>query len=1007
MASGASPQTAHLPFSGGIDQRTHPRHLQAPRLKQCDNGRLVRAGAISKRPGNDVLEEFAPGTVCTRISTHRDELLVFDRHYLRSWSPHTSTFEIKGQCFEAIPSMHGIASSPTTMSSPDQAYAASTGLLAIVWSDAANSGVYGRVRSKVIDTATGIELQSGTIVESLSSYGPPRVAVVGSTIIMVYGKESSGNIYGRILSSDGKTWGNAVTMRTDNLTGGANKLEIAASSSLLYLAYQATGPVVKVVSYSAALSQQVVKTTSETQASVYMFGLAVEAPTRLWVAYAGEDGSSNGNAKVMTLDLGLAAETLAPTEIWNDADIFPSSVGVCVADTDYLAVLINAQTQNGSGCVMAPMVSSVGNVVPLPEDRRTYWSIAASKPFRHDTNIYAWIYTGGTIYHGPTPPVETPAQYSLTLVDLQTLAAGGAFGWPARPICADANRFASPELVFTYNMCTPLEIESNLWSTIGRIKRSNNGRVGLVNLKADFAHPNQGQQTELGEATQYTPGFSYDGARAYEYSFSYWPQQVTVEFVTGGSLTVGKRYRWRAVYVYIDDTGQIDRSAPSDYCEATATDTKAQVTIPAQCLTLRQTPVSASDSLSFIGIELYRTTEDPTDDTPYYLVFNDPAENDVNEESILIEDGEDDDIISTHPQIYTQGGALRRVQPPGFAAVATYRNRQWGAHGNTLWYSGAFVEGESVWWSDTFTQPIDTPDDITALWVMDDTLYVSTATRVYYLQAEGPTDTGALNDVGVPLRVATDLGCIEPRSVIVTPIGTLYQSPVGIHMLDRARKLPPQVFGLRVQDTLRTYPTIVSATTHPDGGYVMFWCTNGTTSVRIVYDYTADEWFTDTSQLFGALNSAVVLDDTVTWANADAVYTETDDYLDDGKWVVRTVEMADYHPTGVQGFMKFLKVKFLGDQFTPHGLVVSFAKDYATSSFDSRSFSDSELTALSLEQIDITPQDSRCQAMRIKIVDVAPSVGAIGTGQGTDLIAASIDFDPLGNQFQLPTGARK
>lgn len=993
MSKGAGVQTVHLPLSKGLDQRTYKRHLEPPTLVQCDNARFKRSGALSKRPGNELYA--TAGTSPRRLLSYGDELVQVDGTHLRSYSAKNVTLEAKDYAFEAVPSFESIVGTVATNVDRSVAYSAAAGVLVVAWTVGS-----GTIYTTVLDSVTGTQLQFAKTTSTTASSGSLHVVALGSTIVKTYA--NGANIFARTLASDGKSWNSPSNIITDY---GGEMMVCSDESSMFYVVYKSTAPSLKVKSFNAALSNVATKTGTEADAGIGSFGATVTVGERLWVSY-NDTTPATDVVKACAFSNDLASETIAPFTLFsNPAGATLGRTAVARASSTTAVVAADYVTAAGGYAVVAPLVNSSGTVLSTATNRRTYWSRLLSRPFAYNGRVYAWLCSGGARWSSP-PVGQQLKQYTATLVDLLATDTT-ATAMPARPVTWAAPRFVSnplwaPAGVVFRTASAPEALIS--------VEKSNNGREAMVLIKADFAHVNLAQPAELGGSLQMVPGCSYSSGGLSEFSFCYWPQEVKATTLNGGgALVAGKRYRWRIVYIHVDPRGQIDRSEPSDYTELTigVGDNAATLTYPNLTLTTRQD--LGNGFFPPVGIEVYRTTADPDDSTPYYLIFSTASTltNDVTTESATYADIIGDNAITTNAQLYTLGGAKRRVQPPGLSSLVTYRNRLWGAHRNTLWYSGAFVEGEAPWWSDDFNQPLDTNEDITALWVMDDTLYASTASRIYYLQADGPADNGAQNDIGIPFRIATDWGCIEPRSVVVTPLGTLYQSAVGIQLLTRSRQIDPQVFGLRVQDTLADFPTITSALVHPDGGYVLFFCTNGSTSVRIGFDYTAGEWFTDTASIFGVFASATVRNGSIYWLNASSIYVESADFLDAGAFVTRTVELADFHPTGILGFMKLNQVQVQGERLTAHGLTFALAKDYATTYFDTRAYTDSEITLLNLEQVGIAPLDQRSQAMRLKITDTAPTVGALGTGEGCDLVAVTFEYDPLGNAFQLPSGARK
>lgn len=113
---------------------------------------------------------------------------------------------------------------------------------------------------------------------------------------------------------------------------------------------------------------------------------------------------------------------------------------------------------------------------------------------------------------------------------------------------------------------------------------------------------------------------------------------------------------------------------------------------------------------------------------------------------------------------------------------------------------------------------------------MDEKLILFEDNRIFSLTGQGPTPTGDQNDFSEPSLVTSDAGCIDPRSIVLIPIGILFQSNKGIYLLSRS--LETKYIGAPVEAF--NNQTITSAKLLQDQNQVRLLSSDGTT---LVYDY--------------------------------------------------------------------------------------------------------------------------------------------------------------------------
>jgi hypothetical protein len=1022
----ARAQTAQYPLDGGIDQRTHERYVQPPAVLDAVNIRYRQVGGAEARPGCElVVDEWADGetlatTGTSKVYEYRGGLVATDGERIGALATIGGVEQLvpAGDVPVAVATVRNYAATPgasvngiTDIGSPDIAYAG--GLAFHVWTTAPASrpasesgpAEEGLIYHTVQDVSSGAYVVSAELLSTDSAiFGTPRVIAVGSAVLAFYHDDAS-NIWVHVWNSSTRAFGAASAVITDNTTDLDADFDVASDGTSAFVVYKDTSDLVRVRSISAAGAAVATLASAEGGTDAREFGICATAGETIWVTYVIGSGGSDRDVRTSLFSLNLAAETGPFTVATFTPSNPPYGTSVCRRSATTAAILIGSRSSGLALRCHAVVFSTAGAVVgsATSDARTTAWCFPGSKPFQFDassTKVYAWVYVGGAST-GTFADGDQPKQYTFMLVDLGADDTAEDI-LQAKPVSWVAPRFS---VITSYKPSSVVSLGDDKWATGACLFRSAAGRLGLAMATADLAHPGHLASAELGQTMLVSPGWFWDGTALRELSFAFWPQKMSVVTSTGsGTLTSSATYRWRVTYEYTDALGFLHRSQPSDFVEATlgASDNTATLTVP--CLTVTTRPHG------LVRLVLWRT--DGTDQTTYYRVEPSLASNPPAESLPVIDNGS-----GTYPPetLYTDGGVKPNVMPHGFTAITTYRNRIWIAYGNTVEYSKAFVTGETVSFVDGFTLPLEEAGDVTALWVQDDTLFISTDRKIYYLQGDGPNDIGNLNDIGTPNQVATDRGVADARSVVVTPMGSLYQSRIGIQLLDRKRNVAPEPVGSRVQDSLADFDTTTSALVHPTGSYVTFTCSSGSAGIRLVYDYTADKWSRDLVLESGGngalIRSAANVAGAQYFLVGGAIYRETQSaFLDDGAWVTRRLSLAWFKPAGLLGYTNVARYTFQTERLTSSDLTITLFADYESTPVESETWlantGTKQIDDMTIPQIEMTPSRQRAQALRWDLEDATPTGASVGTGAGHVFIGVAVDVDVIGDAFRMPSGQK-
>jgi hypothetical protein len=218
---------------------------------------------------------------------------------------------------------------------------------------------------------------------------------------------------------------------------------------------------------------------------------------------------------------------------------------------------------------------------------------------------------------------------------------------------------------------------------------------------------------------------------------------------------------------------------------------------------------------------------------------------------------------------------------------------------------------------------------------MDDKLIIFKYAGIFFMYGDGPAADGSNNDFSTAQLITSDTGAINWQSVVLTPMGVMYQSQKGIYLLDRSLGTGNYI-GAPVENLIAGY-TVVSSFVVPDQNQVRFILSptagDSTETTILVFDYLVQQWTSYTTEL-GAypLYAAAVYQPTGTIAmmanNGRIFYEDPTSYLDNGNKYAMGLTTGWLSMAGIQGFQRLWKFLILGEWLSSHTLYVEIAYDY-------------------------------------------------------------------------------
>jgi hypothetical protein len=880
-------------FGQGVDLSTDEKQIPAGKMALLENAQLSETlKTIRKRNGFAAI----PGVGATvtegrALATRGDELFIASGS--RGYALSSLGYVDKGPCEALAISTKPVLRSTYQQTTPDCAIH-SAGISVFTWEDSS-----GGARYSVHDAATGQPIVSNALLSATGE--KPKPFALGNYVAIVYFEAATGHVaYVAIPVTAPSAPRDPVDIATNS--DASAMYDAAIVTDRLFVAYMNTGATNRIslryLTPHLTLSAEAVVSTDEAPACLAVFG---DEESNVWVAWGLVSHLPVGGAFIRQSTItaaaysyGLTTGMLAPAPV----DVIQGGVrniaGVVSGDSATVLYELDAAephdhqirkvsvTLAGVASGAAVLARSVG---------------LASKPWIVNDEVH--------VLAAHDSPLQ-PTYFVLAGASVVgKIAPGDGGGITAKPIL--------PEVVLSGGTYSLAYLKAHrLDPSGGNIL----AQTGVMLASLDFAAAPL--TLELSENLHVTGGvlWMFDGARVVEHGFHLFPENLTATASeTDGTVDAGQ-HQYVAVYEWTDNAGLVHRSAPSVPVTVTTTGSTASValTIPTLRLTAKSSPVS---------IAVYGTQ---ADQAIFYRLtsLSSPLVNDSTADSVTFTVTQADSAIVGNEQLYTTGGEVENIAPPAPLVVASYRNRAIlvpSENPLSWWFSKKLLPGAPVEFSDSFVQAMDQRGGgITAAASMDEKLILFKRSQVFVVVGDGPSANGLQNDYSDPHQIPSDVGCISPRSLVLTPDGLMFQSEKGIYLLDRS--LAVQYVG----DDVDAYrgSIVTAARLLSDTHEVRFTLDNG---IALVWNYLARQW--SVSPSIDAADATIFQGRFTYLRPSGLVLQETPGtYTDDGSLVRVKAKTAWFSFAGLQGFQRVYRLLLLGEYKGPHKITISIAYDF-------------------------------------------------------------------------------
>lgn len=1012
-----------ISLSQGIDTQSDPKQVMPGKLLALENGVLQSAGEVRKRNGyiaipqtttvyQTITNSIVPSSISTGnfIALFNNEDVQNDGFHLYSQSSSSSSWNYKGNA--AICSLQTNFIVRNSYNQTMQDCAANANQKIFAWEDSSTSGV----KISITDSLTGQVIFSNYAVSS-TAITPKCIAVAGRLYCFFY---DTSDDHIRYVVWNGTSLSSITDALTDPNTTNKN-FDVISLSTKIFIAYNSAANGVRITSFDGFMNNG--NTISKgAEAATDCITCYSDSLQNIWVSY-----NDDTNTRTFVVDFNVGVTLLAPTTVETISTV-KNITGIVIGSTatifyDVVGSPVNNYYINSYVRYNTLTLAGVAGSAAYFMRSATLQSRAFLVPFLssyiphvtvvHDANLQP-TYFVVALYNATSFA-------NFTVVSKIGPSLSGSI--PVRSMLSNVVALSSKSFMIALLQKDELFLQA---TTTGQVATFT--QTGVIGATLNFAFTNP-SALQLGDNLHFGGGYlqMYDGATVCEHGFHLYPDSSEITYTPStstGHLTDSSTYGVIVMYEWIDNQGQIHRSNPSPAYSVTTGNSGSNV-----CKIALVIPTLRITAKNNVNIVIYRTG---ANGTVYYRdnLPNSPLANSLTANTVAYSITQADSSVIANEQLYTTGGEVGNISAPAMTVMCIYQNRIIGIPSEdnfSWWFSKQVIPGSPVEFSNLFVENVDSfAGGLSACSAMDANLILFKSTKIYPINGQGPSPSGANNDFSNPIPIATDTGCVNQQSIVLIQNGLMYQSPKGIYLLDRS--LQNTYIGAPVE-AFNSY-TVTSAQLITQVNQVRFTISNGT---AVVYDYFFNQWYTFTNH--SAVSSINTSSGLFTFLSSTGVVLQENPgvYTDAGNFIKMRIILSWLSFAGMQGFQRLYEILILGTYKSSHQLLVQLAYDFenfymqqdyinATVLMDQNIYGEDATYGLSspyggtntLYQWRVFTQKQKCEAISISIEDVQPLVSftnsqgyttQLQAGEGYSLSNIALIYGVKDGLYKLPASS--
>lgn len=909
-------QVIPVPFNG-LQTKIDPKMAPLGTFAQIDNMIMTRFPELVKRDGLEIIGLNSTPTNINASYNYLNEVGVITNNALYSYSPSVDQYQLKGLTASPVVSSKTIIANTYTQTIPDGSVTVN-GQLGTVWEDSR-----GGVRLSIKDVTTDTFLVSDF---SLSTTGvKPKVVAVDKMLYFFWIEPSTTSLMLKAYVTVSGTFLNNQTISTKVATVQTYDVLRCFSNILITIAETNISPDVLFAYFWDVKKQEIGSTINGLPAPTsLLFSNSGNAPTALSLT---SDPSGlyftctvfNDSKEVWTRAyfsfLDPAGPELQVTTSTTDAGW---AIASCI-DADQNTYIFYSTFGSIHNSFQAKVNNNYTSTPTIEYNRPFILQMGvATTSFFYSGNAYVVLGYDSALqntYFGVRDDGATFGRMFSQLAGGNPKKANSLSGFELLP--SQANTYITPLLKTTKIVSSANSFNSTT----------------SVFTEQVFFTPQTIDNRVLGKYLNIAGGYlkQYDGSpTVFEQGFHIYPEKPTAVASTGGSIANGT-YSYVAVWEWVDNQGQLQRSEPSVPVNIVTTGSNQTVTLTVRTLPITNKETRFGNTRTPVVLAVYRTL---SLGTSYFRVNQLNTEyvfNDSTVQTLTYVDTKSDTQISSNSLLYTTGGVFQNIAIPATNLMTVGKNRVIVAgtdtEPNRVFYSKEKEEGIGLEFSDELSIIVDSlGGNITALATMDDKILVFKKSLIFYIAASSLLDKVGNGSAPVPILISADTGCNAPQSVVLTGAGVMFESQKGIYVVDR--QLGVNYIGQAIDKITTQNPNfrITSAINLPDQNQVYFTDVNNQV---LVYDTFFQQWYTH-SFSFSPVSSTL-LDDTWYVSSASEAYRAVKGRAYDGPGlsIQSKIQTNWISLSNIEGFGRIYTILLLGDNAQlDHRLRVNLYYDF-------------------------------------------------------------------------------